>query len=107
LAGADILVLPSRYGEGLPMSVLEAMAAGCVVVAGDVASVSSTIENGVNGFTVRPGDAEDLTETLSGILGDAAKWPAVGERATATVRERFDIAGYIARLEEIYREVAA
>jgi glycosyltransferase involved in cell wall biosynthesis len=107
LAETDILVLPSRYGEGLPMSVLEAMAAGCVVVAGDIASVSSVIENGVNGFTVIPGDAEDLTDTVARILSDPAKWTAVGERAAATVRERFDIAGYIARLEDIYREVVA
>jgi glycosyltransferase involved in cell wall biosynthesis len=89
------------------MSVLEAMAAGCVVVAGDIASVSSVIENGVNGFTVIPGDAEDLTDTVARILSDPAKWTAVGERAAATVRGRFDIAGYIARLEDIYREVVA
>jgi len=106
LAAADILVLPSRYGEGLPMSMLEAMAAGCIVVAGEMASVASVIDNRLNGYTVRPGDAANLTETLAEILKDTSTWPAVRQNAVKTVRERFDIADYIDQLEGIYREVS-
>ncbi len=106
-AEADIFLLPSIYGEGLPMAILEAMAAGCVVVASEMASVASVIDDGVNGYLVEPRNTEQLITNLKSILEHRSEWKPVQEAAVATVREKFAISDYIKKLESIYKEVAA
>jgi glycosyltransferase involved in cell wall biosynthesis len=104
---ADIFLLPSIYGEGLPMAILEAMAAGCVVVASEMASVAAVIDDGVNGYLVEPGNTDQLITRLKMLLNSRGEWKPVREAAIETVRERFAIADYIARLENIYRSAGA
>jgi glycosyltransferase involved in cell wall biosynthesis len=104
LAENDIFLLPSRY-EGLPMALLEAMAAGCVPVVSDVGSVSTVVEDGVNGYLVEPGNAGQVADRLSTLLtGD------IGEMSGASrisVKKDFDIRSYVRKLDAIYRELAA
>lgn len=101
---SDIFLLPSIYGEGLPMAILEAMAAGCVVVASEMASVASVIKNGVNGYMVEPRNTEQLVARLKDILTDRTKWQPIREAAVATVQNDFAIEGYIAKLDAIYTD---
>ncbi len=68
LEEADIFLLPSRYGEGLPMAMLEAMAAGCVVVASEMASIGAVIKDGENGFMIEPNNVSQLAEKLKFLL---------------------------------------
>ena len=68
LSKADIFLLPSRYGEGLPIAMLEAMAARCVPVVADVASVRAVIKNGENGFLVEPYNAAQTADVLKNLL---------------------------------------
>lgn len=103
---ADIFLLPSIYGEGLPMAILEAMAAGCVVVASEMASVAAVIRHGVNGYLIEPRNTEQLVGRLKTLLDDSAGWKPVGDAAAETVRRDFAIEGYIETLEEIYRSAA-
>lgn len=106
-AEADIFLLPSIYGEGLPMAILEAMAAGCVVVASEMASVASVIDHGVNGYLVEPRNTEQLIKTLKTVLENRSAWKPVQDAAVKKVREKFAISDYIEKLESIYEEVAA
>ena len=106
-AEADVFLLPSIYGEGLPMAILEAMAAGCVVVASEMASVASVIDDGRNGYLVEPGNTEEFIGRLKLVLEGRSEWKPVQEAAIKTVREKFAISGYIEKLEGIYKEVAA
>jgi glycosyltransferase involved in cell wall biosynthesis len=101
---ADIFLLPSIYGEGLPVALLEAMAAGCIVVASEMASVASVIDQGVNGYLVEPGNTGDLVRRLRSVLHDRGNWDPVRRAAIETVRRRFAITDYIHELEDIYRE---
>jgi glycosyltransferase involved in cell wall biosynthesis len=103
LAEADIFVLPSRYGEGLPMAMLEAMAVGCVVVVADVASVVAVVTDGENGYVVEPKNLAQLVSKLKMLLDNKDGWQPVREKAVATVKEKFAIADYIEELEGFYK----
>lgn len=104
LVKADIFLLPSRYGEGLPLAMLEAMAARCVPVVADVASVRAVIKNGENGFLVEPYSAEQTTENLRNLLSDKVDWKFLSENARQTVKDNYSIADYVEKLSEIYRK---
>jgi glycosyltransferase involved in cell wall biosynthesis len=63
LSDADMLLLPSKF-EGLPLALLEAMAAGCVPVVSDRGSIASVVEDGRNGFLIQPGDLMQILGKL-------------------------------------------
>lgn len=106
LAGSDIFLLPSRYGEGLPMAMLEAMAAGCVAVAADVASVRAVIKDGENGLMVEPYNQAQVVEKLKFLLSENADFESLRRNARATVEKNFAFGDYIEKLENIYADVA-
>ncbi|GGE03524.1 glycosyl transferase family 1 [Aureimonas endophytica] len=85
MAAADCLVLPSLF-EGLPLVVLEAMAAGLPVVATLIGGTSEAVDDGVTGWLAEPGDAAALAATLRSALAD----PVALARAGAAGRERFE-----------------
>jgi glycosyltransferase involved in cell wall biosynthesis len=104
-----VFVLPSWF-EGMPLSLLEAMAAGLPVVASGVCGVLDVIrpdqagEDG--GRLVRPHDAADLHEALDGLVRDPALRSTLGERA----RERasgFTWTRSADALEKIYRQASS
>jgi glycosyltransferase involved in cell wall biosynthesis len=101
----DLLVLPSLFGEGLPMVVLEAMAAGVPVVAADVEGVSEAIRNGVDGVLVRPGDAEDLAKGIAGILPGQPDWSSMRTSEIERHTSQFSDAAMASRVARVYREV--
>lgn len=68
LAAADILVLLSYYREGLPRSILEAMAMEKVILTTDNVGCRDTVENGVNGYIIEPKNVPALAETMKKIL---------------------------------------
>lgn len=105
LARSDIFLLPSRYGEGLPLAILEAMAARCVVVAADVASVRAVITDGENGLMVEPYNSAQVIEKLKFLMSDLADWKKLQRNARATVAEKFAIGEYVKKLENLYAEI--
>ena len=105
LTEADIFLLPSRYGEGLPIAMLEAMAAGCVVVVSEMASIGAVIRNGENGFLVEPRNTKELTEKLRLLLSGKIDWENLRRNARKTVAEKFNLKDYIKKLEDIYSEI--
>jgi glycosyltransferase involved in cell wall biosynthesis len=83
LANARVFALPSG-SEGVPTAILEAMAAGRPVVSTTVGHVASIVEDGVEGFLVRPGDVDALADRLMRILMD----PDLARRMAAAGRAR-------------------
>ncbi len=95
IRGATLVCLPSE-AEALPMSVLEAMAAGRAVVATRVGGVPDAVADGETGLLVASGDANGLVSALEAARADAAAMGAAGRRR---VEERFTLDGMIAGYE--------
>ncbi|HEX4332400.1 MAG TPA: glycosyltransferase family 4 protein [Usitatibacter sp.] len=101
LARAAIFALPS-HAEGLPMSLLEAMAAGCPVVAAACGGIPDLVVDGVNGLLVAPGDTEALACALHRLLVDRALAERLGAEARATIARRYTAEVALERLEQLY-----
>lgn len=82
---AAIFVLPSHQ-EGLPMSVLEAMASRVPVIATPVGGIPDVIENGVSGLLVPCGEITALSDALAGLMDDADVRVEIGEAGQRAVR---------------------
>ena len=68
LQAMDVMVVPSLWHENLPLTMLEAHAGGVPVLVSDVAGMTECVTDGINGFTFRRGDEEDLLRTLQLIV---------------------------------------
>ena len=101
LARATVFVLPS-HAEALPMSVLEAMAAGCPVVATSVGGLPDVVRHGENGLLVPPKAPRALAEALAAVLADPALAARLGREARATIAGRYTIDRAVERLEQVY-----
>ncbi len=87
----DAVVLPSRYNEGIPRSLLEALASGKVIVTTDWRGCRDTVENGKNGFLVQVKDQDDLVQAMMKVAEmDDAAVRAMGRHSRRLVEERFD-----------------
>jgi glycosyltransferase involved in cell wall biosynthesis len=102
LAEASVFVLPS-YNEGLPMSVLEAMAAGLPIVSTPVGGIPEAVSDGVEGFLVQPGDVHTLAERLALLAADPALARRMGAAARRKVESTYSTAAVVPRLEQIYQ----
>jgi len=91
LADASVFVLPSYYREGVPRSILEAMATGRPVVTSTLPGCGDTVEDGVSGYLVPPRDAESLADALSKFLVDPDLAKRMGLEARARAEAVFDV----------------
>jgi glycosyltransferase involved in cell wall biosynthesis len=106
LGKADVFVL-SSHSEGLPISILEAMAAGLPVVASNVGGVPEVVVDGHTGLLVPPGDPQSLAEAIERLLEDPALSRRLGEAGQLRVAEHFSLAAVQQAHLELYRRVLA
>jgi glycosyltransferase involved in cell wall biosynthesis len=104
MAAGDLSVLSSQF-EGLPISLLEAMALGRPVVATNVGGVSEVVTDGVEGFLVDPLDPAQLADKILALLRDPELRQRLSENARRRVREKFSIQSMVTRTEALYRQV--
>lgn len=100
LAAADVFVLSSAW-EGLPLGLLEAMAAGLPVVATAVGEVPALLGQG-GGLLVPPGDAAALAAAMAALAGDGARRAAAGAQARVAVAPHLDAAAWRAAVQAVY-----
>jgi glycosyltransferase involved in cell wall biosynthesis len=105
LACSGVFVLPS-YNEGLPVAVLEAMAAGVPVVTTRVGAIPDLGIDGEAGFIVDPGSIEDLADRLAVLVDDPALRSRLGTSGRRRVESDFTIDSTARRLAALYREAS-
>lgn len=103
-AAADLLVHPSLR-EGAPNAVLEAMAAGCPVLATDVAGTRELLGGGSE--LLSPGDVSGLSEAIAALIGDADRRRALAVGARKRVAAKFSLDASVDRWESLFQEVSA
>jgi glycosyltransferase involved in cell wall biosynthesis len=91
LAGCSVYCLPTTHREGLPRTVLEAMATGRAIVTTDVPGCRETVTGGRNGFLVPPADAGALTGACEAYCQDPGLAGRHGEESRRLAEERFDV----------------
>jgi glycosyltransferase involved in cell wall biosynthesis len=106
----DVLVIPSRstMPEGLPLTALEGLAAGCLVVATPNSGIPELIREGETGFLVKFDDAQALANGIVTALNlsqnEASKLRSAGRNL---IEEKFSIAGQVAKLGQIFKTLTA
>lgn len=101
LARTDVFVLPS-FAEGVPVVLMEAMAARVPVIASRVAGVGELVEDGTSGITIPAGDLNSLVSALNRLLADADLRQRMGQAGRAKVVEEFDVLAEAAWLQELF-----
>lgn len=104
LRRAAIYVLPS-YAEGLPMSVLEAMAAGLPVISTRVGGIPEVIADGLEGYLIQPGDVIALSNALNMLLVDADLRRSMGIAARNKVESTFSTEHVLPQIERLYQDL--
>jgi glycosyltransferase involved in cell wall biosynthesis len=106
LERAMIYTLPS-YNEGMPMSILEAMAYGLPVLATPVGGIPEVISDGVEGYLVAPGDVPALAQRWHELLADPALARRMGEAARVKVAAHFSTEAVLPQLGALYQSLGA
>jgi glycosyltransferase involved in cell wall biosynthesis len=101
----DIFVLPSLFGEGLPMVILEAMAYGLPVVSTNVEGIPDALDHGKAGVVVDAGSAEALTGALRQLIANPAKAQQLSATGQMRQREIFSDVAMARGVAQIYREI--
>lgn len=102
-ASADIFCLPSWW-EAMPMSVLEAMAAGLPVVATDVGDVARLVDDGATGYLVPPQSPDDLAAALRKLITDPHRSSEMGAAGRDRVEQRFSAEVTARAVCQVYAE---
>lgn len=103
LAAADVFVLPS-FAEGVPVVLMEAMAAAKPVISTLVAGIPELIEDGISGFLVPPGDAETLAIRIDQLANDPGLRTKMGAAGRQKVLVEFNIHTETARIATLFTE---
>jgi N,N'-diacetylbacillosaminyl-diphospho-undecaprenol alpha-1,3-N-acetylgalactosaminyltransferase len=104
LAITDIFVLPS-YREGIPVTVLEAMAMGLPVVATDVPGCREAVVAGETGFLVPPRNVDELVGAIQKLVEDPALRRRMGQAGRARVVQHFAVERVVEQYLGLYTEL--
>ncbi len=94
------VVAPTGQMDGIPVALMEAMAAGRPVIASNLSGVPELIDDGRSGLLVPPGDATGLADAISLVLGDTALAATLAAAGRHAVRREFDLGENVLRLIE-------
>ena len=105
LLDSDIFILPTYYYEGLPISILEAMATGLPIITTRHGGIPGIIEEGINGFFVPPGNPEMIAETIEKLYFHPYLQAKIAEENIKKALNNFKKEHYEKSLLEIFNKV--
>ena len=104
LADFDLLVAPSRR-EALPLTLIEAAAAGVPVVASRIGGVPEVVLDGETGILVTPADPTSLARAIETLITDPALRMRLGQAARRRYEDHFSLQPMLDTTEEVYRSL--
>ncbi|MGD9126605.1 MAG: glycosyltransferase, partial [Planctomycetia bacterium] len=105
LAKMDLFVLPSLFGEGLPMVVIEAMAAGVPVIASRVEGIPEAVREGVDGLLFEPNDVEGLIAAARQFIDGKIDWAACHRQEVDRHAEAFSTESMASGVAGVYEQM--
>lgn len=105
LVRAHVLCLPTSLSEGQPVSILEAYAAGCVVITTDRGGIRDVFRDGINGFEVEPESAGSLARVFDRCLSSPGDLMAIAMANADEVRSTYRTSRYSASILQIFDTV--
>jgi glycosyltransferase involved in cell wall biosynthesis len=103
-ADLDVLVLSSK-NEGTPVTVIEALATGCAVVATAVGGVPDLLRGGECGVLVAPGDADALAAAVGRLIDDPERRRRLGASGRDRAWGSFEVGSMVGRIAALYEEL--
>lgn len=103
----DALLLPSLFGEGMPMVVLEALAAAVPVVATSVEGTPEVIRHGVEGLLAEPRNSNDFAAQIKDLTSDRERWSQLSSNALARHRSSFSDTNMASKVAAAYDRMLA
>ncbi|MDR3591515.1 MAG: glycosyltransferase family 4 protein [Negativicutes bacterium] len=100
---SDVLLLPS-YTEGLPVVLLEAMAAGCAIITTNVGSIAEIVKDGQNGYVISAGDTAALRAAILSMINDKQKRQMI-QSTNYAERSKYTMEQYIDQLSQMLHSV--
>jgi len=101
---SDIFILPS-YSEGLPITMLEAMATGLPIIATPVGAIPEIIEDGINGFLVKSGDYKALAKKIVVLAQNKKLRRKMGQNNIEKIKKKYDKNVVIKKLDIEYQKL--
>jgi glycosyltransferase involved in cell wall biosynthesis len=99
------LIMHTSDSEGMPVSIIEALASGVPVVATNVGGIPDLIRDGVNGHLVPPRNPEAVARAALSILRDPNRRASMAVEARASVVPEYEVDTLVARMDRLYREI--
>ena len=100
---SHIFLLPSLFGEGLPMAMLESMNYGCVPLVSNDASMGTVVKNGINGYLTEKASHVSLSEKFIKVLTDREELKILSTNAKQTIDRGYNLEHYVSTLNQLYK----
>jgi glycosyltransferase involved in cell wall biosynthesis len=81
--------MPTTSHEGLPLTILEGMAYGMATIASNIGGIPSAITDDLNGYLIKPGNVEQLTNRLQALLENQQRISEIGSAARESVIQHY------------------
>lgn len=103
LAAFDIIVVPST-NEGFSLVAIEAMAAGCAIIASKVGGILDLIENNETGILIQPENVQQITTAITQLLNNSDLRQKLGSQSRAFALEKYSRENVTDRIEKLYSQ---
>ena len=105
MADADLFVFPTYHAERMPYALLESMAAGLVPITCNVGAIADVVQDGREGFLVKPRDPRGLADLLARLLRDPSALPRLSAASRESIREAYSLERMANAFSALYTEM--